>query len=159
MKKIRVGLFGVGRGTNLAECFMMQDAEIVAICDNRKERIEKAMGRLKGNIAVYENFDDFIDHPMDAVILANNFHQHAPYAIKCFERNIHVFSECIANGTMSEGVALIRAFEKRLFHPCASYKIVLFGCYCLFLSFCSHTEKVFIKEKNEHRFLSVRFIL
>lgn len=112
MKKIRVGLFGVGRGTDLAECFMMQDAEIVAICDNRKERVEQAMKRLKGDVAVYENFDDFIDHPMDAVILANNFHQHAPYAIKCFERNIHVFSECISNGTMNEGVALIRAFEK-----------------------------------------------
>ncbi len=70
------------------------------------------MKALDESVAVYENFDDFINHPMDAVILANNFYQHAPYAIKCFERNIHVFSECIANGTMAEGVELIRAFEK-----------------------------------------------
>jgi predicted dehydrogenase len=49
---------------------------------------------------------------MDAVILANNFYQHVPYAVECFKRNIHVFSECTSNGTMGEGVELVRAFEK-----------------------------------------------
>ena len=62
--------------------------------------------------AVYESFDDFIEHDMDAVVLANYFHEHAPYAIRCMERGLHVFSECIANGTMAEGVELLRAFEK-----------------------------------------------
>ena len=33
MKKMRVGVFGVGRGMYLAEAFMLLDAEIVAICD------------------------------------------------------------------------------------------------------------------------------
>ena len=112
MEKIKVGVFGVGRGMDLAKCFMMTDAEIVAICDNHKERREKAMQKLDKSVVAYENFDDFINHPMDAVILANNFYQHAPYAIQCFERNIHVFSECTAHGTMGEGVALVRAFEK-----------------------------------------------
>ena len=112
MKKIRVGVFGVGRGMDIAKCFMLADAEIVAICDNHKERREKALKSLDNSVAVYENFDEFINHPMDAVILANNFYQHAPYAIKCFERNLHVFSECTAFGTMGEGVSLVRAFEK-----------------------------------------------
>ena len=112
MKKMRVGVFGVGRGMVLAKNFMLLNAEIVAICDNHKERREAAMAKLDKSVAVYENFDEFVEHPMDAVILANNFYQHAPYAIKCFERNIHVFSECISNGTMGEGVELVRAFEK-----------------------------------------------
>lgn len=112
MEKIRVGVFGVGRGMDLAKNFMLLNAEIVAICDNHKERREAAMHRLDKSVAAYESFDDFIEHPMDAVILANNFYQHAPYAIKCFERNIHVFCECTSNGTMGEGVALVRAFEK-----------------------------------------------
>lgn len=112
MEKIRVGVFGAGRGMDLAKCFMLLDAEIVAICDNNKERREKALNSLDASVAPYDNFDEFINHPMDAVILANNFHQHAPYAIKCFEHNIHVLSECTANGTMGEGVALARAFEK-----------------------------------------------
>ena len=112
MKNIRVGVFGVGRGMALAKNFMLLDAEIVAICDNNEERRAKAMKGLDANVAVYESFDEFIEHPMDAVIMANNFYQHAPYAIQCFERNIHVFCECIANGTMKEGVELVRAFEK-----------------------------------------------
>ena len=49
---------------------------------------------------------------MDAVVLANYFNEHTPYAIKCLEKGIHVLSECISNGTMAEGVELIRAFEK-----------------------------------------------
>ena len=112
MEKLRVGVFGVGRGMSLAKCFMLLNAEIVAICDNHAGRREKALKKLDGNVAVYESFDDFINHPMDAVILANNFYQHAPYAIRCFERNLHVFSECISNGTMKEGVEMARAFEK-----------------------------------------------
>ena len=73
MKKMRVGVFGVGRGMYLAESFMLLDAEIVAICDNHKERREAAMAKLDKSVAVYESFDEFIEHPMDAVILANNF--------------------------------------------------------------------------------------
>ena len=112
MKNLKVGVFGVGRGMDLAESFMLLGAEIVALCDNHKERREKAIKRLGKEVAVFENFDEFIEYPMDAVILANNFYQHAPYAIKCFEKNIHVFSECISNGTMGEGVELVRAFQK-----------------------------------------------
>ncbi|MBP3334302.1 MAG: Gfo/Idh/MocA family oxidoreductase [Clostridia bacterium] len=111
MKKLRVGVFGAGRGADIAGNFMMLGCEIVAICDFHKERREDAAKRL-GGIAQYEDFDSFIEHGMDAVIMANFFHEHAPYTIKCFEKGIHVFGECISNGTMAEGVELIKAFEK-----------------------------------------------
>lgn len=112
MEKMRVGVFGAGRGMYLAEAFMLLDAEIVAVCDNHKERREAAMARLDKSVVAYESFDEFIEHPMDVVILANNFYQHAPYAVECFKRNLHVLCECIPNGTMGEGVELVRAFEK-----------------------------------------------
>ena len=112
MDKLRVGIFGAGRGMALAKCFMQLGAEIVALCDHHEGRRAAAMKQFDGGVAAYENFDAFIEHPMDVVVLANNFYQHAPYAVKCFERNIHVLSECISNGTMGEGVALVRAFEK-----------------------------------------------
>ena len=112
MKSIRLGVFGAGRGLYLAECCKALGAEIVALCEGHKERREAAMAKLDPSVTAYESFDEFIEHPMDAVILANNFYQHAPYAIKCFERNLHVYSECTANATMKEGVALVRAHEK-----------------------------------------------
>ena len=113
MKKIRIGIFGVGpRGEDLARNFMMLNCEIAAICDNRKAQLEKISQKLGKDIPAFESFDEFIKTDMDAVILTNFFHEHAPYAIKCFERGLHVYSECISNGTMAEGVALIRAHEK-----------------------------------------------
>ncbi len=112
MSKLKVGIFGVGRGMDLAKDFMLNGCDVVALCDNRKERMEAAMEKMGKTVAIYEDFDQFLEHDMDIVVLANFFHEHAPYAIRCFEKGLHVFSECISNGTMAEGVALIRAFEK-----------------------------------------------
>ena len=127
MKKIRIGVFGAGRGMDIAQNFMLLNAEIVALCDNHKERREAAMKRLNDSVKAYENFDDFINHPMDAMIVANNFYQHAAFVIKCFEKNIHVFCECISNGTMGEGVALARAFKnsKSIFMLAENYPQML----------------------------------
>ncbi|MBQ6947594.1 MAG: Gfo/Idh/MocA family oxidoreductase [Clostridia bacterium] len=112
MKQLKIGVFGVGRGMDIAENFMLLNCEIVALCDSHPDRLSPAAKKMGRNVAVYEDFDTFIQHDMDAVILANHFHQHAPYAIRCFEKGLHVFSECISNGTMAEGVELLTAFEK-----------------------------------------------
>jgi predicted dehydrogenase len=113
MKNIKIGVFGAGSGADIAQNFMLLGCDIVAICDFQARRREDAAKRLGGDsVKQFEDFDEFIKEDMDAVILANYFHEHTPYAIKCFERGIHVFCECISNATMAEGVELIRAFEK-----------------------------------------------
>ena len=114
MKKIRIGIVGAGRGMDLATNFIMLNCDIVALCEFDPKRLQRLSERnkLDPSIKVYSDFDEFLNHGMDAVVLANYFHEHAPLAIKCFERGLHVFSECISNGTMAEGVELIRAFEK-----------------------------------------------
>lgn len=99
MKK--VSILGVGRGMDLARNFMLLGADVVAICDFNKECLDAAVKKVGADTAVYSDFDSFIEHDMDAVVLANYFHEHAPFAIKCFEKGIHVFSECISNGTMA----------------------------------------------------------
>ena len=112
MKQLRIGVFGAGRGVTLAENFRQLGCKIVALCDFDEKRLAEGAAHAGEGVALYRDFDGFIQHDMDAVILANYFHEHAPYAIRCFERGIHVFSECISNGTMAEGVELIRAHEK-----------------------------------------------
>ena len=113
MKKFRIGVFGAGRGLYIAEnLLLLEDCEIVALCEFNKERAENGLKELGVELPVYENFDEFLEQGIDAVIIANYFHEHAPYAIKCFEKNIHVLCECISNGTMAEGVELVRAYEK-----------------------------------------------
>ena len=111
-RRIRVGIFGAGRGVNLSKNFMLLNCDIVALCDYHEKRLEEARKKLGDDVVCYKSFDEFIEHDMDAVILANDYDEHTPYAIRCMERGIHVFSECVSNVTMAEGVELIRAFEK-----------------------------------------------
>lgn len=112
MKPIRVGIFGLGRGREYIRCFLLNNAEITAVCDKNQEKVKRCAEQLGNDVACYFDFDAFIEHDMDAVVLTNYFHEHAGYAIRCLEKGIHVFSECLSNGTMAEGVALVRAAEK-----------------------------------------------
>ncbi|MBO5270157.1 MAG: Gfo/Idh/MocA family oxidoreductase [Clostridia bacterium] len=74
MKKIKVGIFGLGRGSSNFDSFLQNDADIVAVCDMNEERLEKAREKL-GDLALYKDFDSFIEHPgLEAVLLCNFFH-------------------------------------------------------------------------------------
>jgi len=110
-KMIRVGVIGVGRGQSFAAgANDLVGMKLVALCDTWKERLE-AVGKRYG-VATYTDYDKFLEHDMDAVILANYFHEHAPFAIKALKAGKHVMSECICNSTLAEGVELCRTVEK-----------------------------------------------
>ena len=109
-KPIRVGVVGVGRGISFAGSAANAGLELVALCDIWEERLIEAGKRF--DVATYTDYDKFLEHDLDAVILANYYHEHAPFAIKAFAAGKHVMSECIACKTLGEGVALARAFER-----------------------------------------------
>ena len=111
MKNLKLGVFGLNRGSDNFESIIYNDVEIVAVCDKDERLLNRAKDKL-GDVALYTDFDSFINHGFDAVYLANYFPEHAPYAIKALNRNIHVISECTAAGTLAECVALVRAAEK-----------------------------------------------
>ena len=114
MKKLKIGIFGCGsRGLSLGKEFLlMKDCEVVALCEKRAEREEPAREVFGKDCKWFSNFDEFIKEDLDAVVLTNYFNEHAPYAIRCMEKNIHILSECISNGTMAEGVQLVKAAKK-----------------------------------------------
>lgn len=109
-KPIRVGVIGVGRGQTFMQQAPAVGMELVAICDTWEERLDE-VGRKHG-VATYTDYDNFLDHDMDAVVTANFFHQHAPFAIKALQSGKHVMSETAACKTPAEGAALCRAVEK-----------------------------------------------
>lgn len=41
MKKMKIGVFGAGRGMDLATNFMLLGCDIVALCDSRTEMLEQ----------------------------------------------------------------------------------------------------------------------
>ena len=111
MRNIRVGVVGVGRGLSFARgAGPHLGMELVAVCDTWEERLARAGEDL--GVATYVDFDDFLGHDMDAVILANYFHQHAPFAVKALDAGRHVMSETAACFTLAEGVELCRAVER-----------------------------------------------
>lgn len=111
MKNLKLGVFGLNRGSDNFESILYNDVEIVAVCDKDQRLLNRAKDKL-GDVALYTDFDSFINHGFDAVYLANYFPEHAPYAIKALNKNIHVISECTAAGTLADCVALVRAAEK-----------------------------------------------
>ena len=110
MKNIRVGVVGIKRGSGFARNAGHVGMELVALCDTLEERLLNLGKEL--NVATYTDYDKFLEHDMDAVILANYFHQHAPFAVKALEAGKHVMSETASNTTLAEGVALCRTVEK-----------------------------------------------
>ena len=114
MKKVRIGVLGAFRGTSMINyCKIADNAEVVAICDKWKEGLEIQKKENEGlNIAYFDNFDDFIEYDMDAVVLANYATEHAPFAIRAMKKGMHVFSEVLPVQTMKEAVELIECVEK-----------------------------------------------
>ena len=110
-KPIRVGIIGVGRGQNFADgATDLVGMKLVALCDTWEERLNE-VGKQYG-VATYTDYDRFLDHEMDAVLLANYFNEHAPFAIKALRAGKHVMSETACNTTLAEGVALCREVER-----------------------------------------------
>lgn len=117
MAKLKIGFFGAYRGmTMINQLLKTGETELTAICD----KYEKNLDNCKKNadkfgvysIGYYTSFDEFIQHDMDAVILANYANEHAPYAIRVLESGRHVMSECLTCATMKQAVDLIEAVER-----------------------------------------------
>ncbi|MBR4949668.1 MAG: Gfo/Idh/MocA family oxidoreductase [Clostridia bacterium] len=114
MKKIKIGVFGAYRGAIMVKyCLEAENAQVVAICDNSREIIDYHKNAHKDfKITFYDNFDEFINHDMDAVVLANYATEHAPFAIKAMKAGKHVLSEVLPCQTMKEAVELIETVEE-----------------------------------------------
>ena len=57
MKKIRMGIFGLGRGSDYFENIRNNNGEVVAVCDRDEKKVKESLGFLGENIASYSDFD------------------------------------------------------------------------------------------------------
>lgn len=116
MEKIKVGVFGAYRGMSMIRTFLAyREATLVAVCDKYQpalEKVKKAADEAGMEVALYEDFEEFIKHDMDAVVLANYGNEHAPFAIRCLNEGKHVMSECVPCETMAQAVELVETVER-----------------------------------------------
>lgn len=111
---IKIGVVGVGRGrTMINHCSKVKGAKTVAICDNYPILLEKAKkDYADSGVTFYDNYDEFLTHDMDIVVLANYANEHAPFAVKALEKGYHVLSEVLPVQTLKEAVELVEAVER-----------------------------------------------
>ncbi len=109
---IKIGVFGARRGNSMIEwCQKSKRAEVVVICDKDADAISELKKKFPIGVIFCSTFEELLACDIDAVVLANYAHQHAPYAIKCLNAGKHVLSEVLPCQCMKEAVELIEAVE------------------------------------------------
>ena len=110
-KRIKLGVWGLGRGMSFYRMCAALHLDVVAGCDfnaHMRERFHEA----NPDALVTESAEGFLNADMDAVLLATFCPDHADDAIRCLDAGKHVLSEVTAFHTMAEGVRLVEAAEK-----------------------------------------------
>jgi predicted dehydrogenase len=110
-KRIRLGIWGLGRGLSFYNSCRALNFDVVAGCDYNAHMRENF---LQHNPAAFvtDNAEEFLAADFDAVLLATFCPAHADDAIACLRAGKHVLSEVTSFHTMAEGVRLVEAVEK-----------------------------------------------
>ncbi|MBR4428596.1 MAG: GNAT family N-acetyltransferase, partial [Clostridia bacterium] len=112
-KKIKVGVFGAGRGkTMMNYCRAAGSAELVAVCDKNTAMLEQIKKDYGDEVACFTDFDDFLQLDFDLLVLANYANEHAPYAVRAMKAGKNVLSEVLPAQNMKEAVELIETVEE-----------------------------------------------
>ncbi len=122
MKKkrlIRIGGVGVGRGDGLyGTASHDYRVRLVALCDLeidthvRRGLLRPYADRGEPVEKVYDNFDQFLEHDMDAVMIASPPSCHAPQSIAAMKAGKDVLSEIPACVTVAEAKELVRTVRE-----------------------------------------------
>lgn len=93
-KKLKVAVIGLGRisGRHLNAYKTENLAEIVAVCDIKKDRADKIANEY--NAKAYYNYEEMLDsEKLDAVHICLPHYLHVPASVYAIERGINVISE------------------------------------------------------------------
>lgn len=114
MRKIKVGVIGVNRGSSMINyCRSAGNAQVVAICDKWEEGLRKKQQEINdASISYYVDYEDFLKHDMDVVVLANFANEHAPFAVRAMNEGKNVISEVLPCQNMKEAVELIETVKR-----------------------------------------------
>lgn len=110
MKKLRIGVAGLNRGTSYIKIFdAMKEAEVTAICDIDEKRLDE-IGESFDIRDRFLDYDAMLEGGIDIVVIATPMH--APQAVSALKSNIHVLSEVPAAISLDECHMLLSAVRK-----------------------------------------------
>ena len=113
-KKLQVGFVGLRRGGGLVRSLAGHPrVEIAALCDLDQASLSKMAADFSlPDQRVFTNFDDFINAPLDIVVIATPIEHHAAQAIAAMESGKHVLCEQTAAYTLEDCERLVNTVRK-----------------------------------------------
>lgn len=106
--RIRLGIWGLGRGLHIASVAQALHLDVVAGCDFNPHFVEHFRRQIPEG-RVTSDPAEFLGWDLDAVLVATFCPDHAEHAIRCLEAGRHVLSEVTAFHTPGQGVRLVEA--------------------------------------------------
>ena len=110
-KRVRLGIWGLGRGMSFYRTCAALNIDVVAGCDYNEHMRANFLNANPGAF-VTADAAEFLKRDFDAVLLATFCPAHADDAIACMNAGKHVISEVTSFHTMAEGVRLVEAAER-----------------------------------------------
>lgn len=116
MEKFKIGVVGARRGYTFINLFgnIFEETEVTGICETDDKFLEeqKSWAKIPETAKIFKDYDELLDSGIDAVVLANYFHEHASFAMKAMEKGIAVLSETTAAPSLGECVDLVETAER-----------------------------------------------
>lgn len=110
-KKIRLGIWGLGRGRTFINLCSKLNIEVIAGCDYSEPLCEE-FRTICPDAFITHDEDEFLAQDFDAVLVATYFFTHTRDSIKALNAGKHVLCEVTSFFTPAEGVKLVEAVEK-----------------------------------------------
>lgn len=110
-RRIRLGIWGLGRGSHFNRLCAAVGIDVVAGCD-LAPHLRRAFAESSPGALATPDIDEMLRQDLDAVLVATYCPSHADDAIRCLRAGKHVLSEVTAFHTMAEGVRLVEEVER-----------------------------------------------
>jgi predicted dehydrogenase len=110
-KRLKLGIWGLGRGQSFIASAKALNIDVVAGCDFH-ENMRATFGKNCPDAFLTGDENEFLERDFDAVLVATYCPNHAAHAIKATKAGKHVLSEVTAFFTLAQGVELVEAVEK-----------------------------------------------
>jgi predicted dehydrogenase len=97
MDKLRIGIVGFGNmGSSHVRHLMeghVDRCELVAVCDINETRLDKIQKEYDEKLTYYTEYIEFLDHDMDAVLIATPHYDHPVMGMAAIDKGLHILVE------------------------------------------------------------------
>lgn len=109
---LKVGIAGLGRGMSHFNVFdQREDCKVVAVCDINEGLAERVKEE-RGVQSAYADYDEFLSHDIDIVVVATPLPDHVSNSISALESDKHVLCEVPIANSLDECEALVKVVKK-----------------------------------------------